>query len=150
MYTLTISADTREELFNSLRALLEPESHATHTSLLVTPTIPDAVPAAPLAALIPLDPAPVAPLAALTPPDAVLTAPLVAPIPAAPITAVPVSAPTYTMEQLAHAGGFLAHSGKMDQALALLAKYSIKTISELNPAQYGAFAAELRALGAQL
>ena len=62
----------------------------------------------------------------------------------------PAAAPTYTLDQLAKAGATLAQSGKMEQALALLAKYGVQTISQLKPEQYGAFATELRALGAQV
>jgi len=64
---------------------------------------------------------------------------------------VPLAAPpTYTLDQLARAGASLAQSGKMEQALALLAKYNVQTVNQLSPDQYGAFATELRALGAQL
>jgi hypothetical protein len=71
------------------------------------------------------------------------------PAPAAS-AAVPVAAPAYTLEQLARAGAALAQAGKMDLARALLAKYNVQTVNQLNPDQYGAFATELRALGAQL
>jgi hypothetical protein len=67
-----------------------------------------------------------------------------------PMPTVPFAAPAYTQEQLARAGAALAQAGKMDHALALLAKYNVQTINQLKPELYGAFAAELRALGAQL
>ena len=60
------------------------------------------------------------------------------------------AAPTYALDALARAGAVLAQSGKMEQALALLAKYGVQTVNQLKPEQYGAFATELRALGAQL
>jgi hypothetical protein len=60
------------------------------------------------------------------------------------------AAPTYTLDQLARAGASLARLGNMEQALALLAKNNIQTVSQLKPEQYGEFAAELRALGAQV
>ena len=86
----------------------------------------------------PVNPAPIA----MTP---------VAPAPAAPVNPVPVTAaPSYTLDALARAGAVLAQSGKMEQALALLAKYNVQTVNQLKPEQYGAFATELRALGAQL
>jgi hypothetical protein len=66
------------------------------------------------------------------------------------MAALPNAAPTYTMEQLARAGAALTQAGKSEQALALLAKYNVSTLSQLSPDQYGAFATELRALGAQL
>ena len=59
-------------------------------------------------------------------------------------------APTYTLDALARAGATLAQSGKMQEALALLARYGVQTVNQLKPEQYGAFATELRALGAQI
>jgi hypothetical protein len=80
--------------------------------------------------------------------QAAIQQPIANPIPAASV--VPTSAPTYTLEQLAHAGAALAQNGKMEQALALLAKYGIQMVNQLKPEQYGAFATELRALGARI
>jgi hypothetical protein len=68
----------------------------------------------------------------------------------APTAAFPTAAPSCTLEQLARAGAELAQTGKIEQALALLARYGVQTISGLKPEQYGAFAAELRELGARL
>jgi hypothetical protein len=62
---------------------------------------------------------------------------------------VPVAAPAYTLDQLARAGGALAQF-KMGDCRALLAKYGVQTVNQLVPEQYGAFATDLRALGAQL
>lgn len=84
--------------------------------------------------------APVAPAPASAPaPAPTPAAPPVTPMPtaAAPAPAVPVTAPTYTLDQIAKAGANLVDAGKMEQLLALLTKY-------------GAFATELRALGAQI
>lgn len=76
-------------------------------------------------------------------------APVAAPAPA-PAPAVPVTAPTYTLDQIAKAGANLVDAGKMEQLLALLTKYSVQAVTQLTPDQYGAFATELRALGAQI
>lgn len=71
--------------------------------------------------------------------------------PAAPISApVATSAPTYTLDAIAKAGTSLVDAGKMDALLALLAKYNIQAVTQLDPSQYGAFATELRGLGAQI
>ncbi len=82
--------------------------------------------------------------------------------PAVPVAAIPISAPTaaspvpvataptYTIDQLAQAGATLAQAGKMAEALTLLDQYGIQSIAELKPEQYGAFATELRAIGAQI
>ena len=96
----------------------------------------------------PVTPAPVAaPAPAPTP-----AAPPVTPMPtaAAPAPAVPVTAPTYTLDQIAKAGANLVDAGKMEQLLALLTKYGVQAVTQLTPDQYGAFATELRALGAQI
>lgn len=73
-------------------------------------------------------------------------------IPVAPATAaVPVSAPpAYTLDQIAKAGASLVDAGKMDQLLALLAKHGVAAVTQIQPDQYGIFATELRALGAQI
>lgn len=90
------------------------------------------------------DPAPEAPK-----PAAVMPAP-VAPAPAAPT--VPVSAPAYTLPQIATAGAQLMSKDPSLQQplLELLGSYGCKTVSELKPDQLGAFAADLRKMGAQI
>lgn len=76
----------------------------------------------------------------------------VAPVaPTNPAPTVPVTtAPTYTLDQIAKAGASLVDAGKMEQLLALLAKYGVQAVTQLQPDQYGVFATELRTLGAQL
>ena len=105
----------------------------------VTPPVAAPVPpAAPLATTMP--PAPAASPAA---------PPAPAPAPAAP--AVPVTtAPTYTLDQIAKAGASLVDAGKMEPLLALLSRYGVQAVTQLAPEHYGAFATELRALGAQI
>lgn len=112
----------------------------------VTPTAP-AAPAVPTT--------PVAPAAApATPPVASAPAAVPTATPAAPTApaapSVPVTAPTYTLDQIAKAGASLVDAGKMEQLLGLLTKYGVQAVTQLNPDQYGAFATELRALGAQI
>ena len=93
--------------------------------------------------------APVAPAPVQTAPTpAPVAAPAPVPTPAAP--PVPVTAPTYTLDQIAKAGANLVDAGKMEQLLALLTKYGVQAVTQLTPDQYGAFATELRALGAQI
>ena len=97
-------------------------------------------------------PAPVAAPASAPAPVPTPAAPPVTPMPtaAAPAPAVPVTAPTYTLDQIAKAGANLVDTGKMEQLLALLTKYGVQAVTQLTPDQYGAFATELRALGAQI
>lgn len=77
-------------------------------------------------------------------------APVAAPAPAPAAAPVPVTAPTYSIEQLARAGASLVDAGKMEQLLALLAKYGVQAVTQLRPDQFGVFATELRSLGAQI
>lgn len=97
-------------------------------------------------------PTPVPVAAPASAPAPAPAAPPVAPTPtaAAPTSAVPVTAPTYTLDQIAKAGANLVDAGKMEQLLALLTKYGVQAVTQLTPDQYGAFATELRALGAQI
>lgn len=96
------------------------------------------------------DPAP-ASVAPVAPPVApVQTVPTASPVSNAPAPAVPITAPTYTLDQIAKAGASLVDAGKMEQLLGLLTKYSVQAVTQLMPDQYGAFATELRALGAQI
>ena len=68
----------------------------------------------------------------------------------APAPAVPVTAPTYTLDQISRAGAALVDAGKMDALLGLLAKFGVAAVTQLQPDQFGVFATELRALGAQI
>lgn len=118
--------------------------------------IPVAAPAAPVAdsaPAAPVNPTPahVAPVAAPVAHTAPVPTeqPAAAPVAQAP-AAVPVTAPTYTVDQIARAGASLVDAGKMEQLLALLARYGVAAVTQLKPDQFGAFATELRALGAQI
>ena len=64
--------------------------------------------------------------------------------------AVPTAAPQYTLDMIAKAGTVLIDAGKMAELSALLAKYGVEALTTLDPAHYGAFAAELRAMGASI
>lgn len=127
------------------------------------PTTPAPAVAAPVAAPVaPVSPAPVTPTATPTPaPAAPVAAPSPAPAPTAgqtsaapgntPAPTVPVAgAPTYTLDQISRAGASLVDAGKMQQLLELLGRYGVQAVTQLQPEQYGAFATELRALGAQI
>lgn len=104
----------------------------------------------PPATVVPTQPTP-APVETPTPAPAPAApaqtvAPTNNPAPAVPVT----TAPTYTLDQIAKAGASLVDAGKMEQLLALLAKYGVQAVTQLQPDQYGVFATELRTLGAQL
>ena len=122
------------------------------------PVAPVATPApvppvtVPPASVVPTQPTP-APVATPTPAPAPAApaAPAQTVAPTNPAPTVPVTtAPTYTLDQIAKAGASLVDAGKMEQLLALLAKYGVQAVTQLQPDQYGVFATELRTLGAQL
>lgn len=123
------------------------------------PTTPAPAVAAPVAAPVaPVSPAPVTPTATPTPaPGPAVAAPAPTAGPASvtpgntPAPAVPVTtAPAYTLDQISRAGASLVDAGKMQQLLELLGRYGVQAVTQLQPEQYGTFATELRALGAQI
>lgn len=68
-----------------------------------------------------------------------------------PTPAVPVAqAPTYTHDQIMTAGAALIDAGKMNELLELLNIFNVQAVTQLPPEQLGAFATELRKLGAQI
>lgn len=116
-----------------------PTAPVNHTPAPVTEPmqIPDATPAQ--AAVLGIPAVPVAtPAPTTTVSDAV------------PVPAVPTSAPQYTLDMIANAGTTLIDAGKMDQLMQLLGKFGVTSLTELAPENYGAVAAELRALGAAI
>ena len=107
-------------------------------------------PTAPAAPVNPT-PAPTVPTQATGAPLSATPAQTVAPVANVPVaSAVPTGAPTYTLDMIARAGAALVDAGKMDALCGLLAKYGVEALTALDPAQYGNFANDLRALGAQI
>ena len=148
MFKLTIEGNTIEEIFDKLEALRNTKL-STSTQNHPIPVINPAPPTDPAT----FEPPIVVPAASPAPQTQDAAIPTTVPNTAnpAPVTpVVPTGAHVYTLDQLARAGAALAQAGKMNEALALLAKYGIQTVSQLKPEQYGAFATELRALGAQV
>lgn len=156
MYEITIKGNTPAELFANLAQMAAANANAAPAAVPQVPVAPTPTAANPTAAQPPVAaPAPVATAPSATPaptsPAAFNPAPAAAPTPApVPAAVPPTAAPTYTLDALARAGAALAQAGKMQEALALLAKYGVQTVNQLKPEQYGAFATELRALGAQI
>lgn len=69
---------------------------------------------------------------------------------AAPAAAVPTTAAAYTLDDLSRAGAELVDTGKKDALIAALQRYGVASMPDIPKEQYGAFAAELRALGARI
>ena len=105
---------------------------------------PSPAPAAqPSPAPVPVTPVPVAQPAAAP-------APVAQPAPAPAPAAAPTTARAFRFEDIQLAATSLCDTGKRAEVLALLAKYGIQALSALPAEQYGAFATELRGLGAKI
>lgn len=86
-----------------------------------------------------------------TPTPTPAPAPAPTPVPAPAPAPVPVAQPVaYTRDDLQRAAGTLMDAGKQTELLQLLAKFGVPSLPALKPEQYGAFATELRALGARI
>ena len=74
-----------------------------------------------------------------------------APVQAAAAAPVPApAAPALDLGMISRAGAALIDAGKLPEVMALLKKYGVDAVTQLRPEQYGGFAAEMRALGAQI
>lgn len=69
-----------------------------------------------------------------------------------PVQPQPVntSTPQYTLEDLSRAAVPLQDAGRGQDLMALLQKYNVMSMTQLDPSVFGAFATDLRALGAQI
>ena len=99
-----------------------------------------------------------APASPAVPPVALATAPAPVQPPAAPPVqpptappAVPVAAaPAYNRDQIMTAGAALIDAGKINELMGLLNTFGVQAVTQLKQEQLGAFATELRKLGAQI
>ncbi len=74
-----------------------------------------------------------------------------APQTATPVANVPLAeAPQFTIDQIMTAGAALMDAGKVDALLNLLHSFGIQAVTDLKPEQLGAFATEMRKLGAAI
>ena len=90
-------------------------------------------------------------------PQQVLPAPQQAPHMEAPVIsavqpapAVPTATQAYTMEQLAVAATQLVDAGRRTELVGLLNTFGVQALTALPKEQYGAFATQLRAMGAKI
>ena len=67
-----------------------------------------------------------------------------------PMTAVPTTAQTYSMDQLAVAATQLMDAGRANELRQLLASFGVQALTMLPKEHYGAFAPQLRAMGAKI
>ena len=92
-------------------------------------------------------PQPVPPTQPVQQPTPVQSQPPVQPAPQAPVA---TNTPQYTLEDLARAAVPLQDAGRGQDLMALLQKYGVMSMTQLDPSVFGAFATDLRALGAQI
>lgn len=149
---VTVNAPELAEALNNLAAALKgakPEPAASKTGKADKPA-----PVPPADYTPPADtaPAPAAPAPAVTPAPAPAPAPVQAPVTPAPAPApVPVApAPTYSRDQIMTAGAALIDAGKINELMGLLNSFGVQAVTQLKQDQLGAFATELRKLGAQI
>lgn len=149
---VTVNAPEIAEALNNLAAALKgakPEPAASKTGKADKPA-----PVPPADYMPPADtaPAPAAPAPAVTPAPAPAPAPVQAPVTPAPVPApVPVApAPTYNRDQIMTAGAALIDAGKINELMGLLNSFGVQAVTQLKQDQLGAFATELRKLGAQI
>jgi hypothetical protein len=115
----------------------QPPSPATP----VAPTPPPAPTAPPVATAAPVQvQAPNEPPAQAPPPVA----------PPAPPVVPTAAAPTYNQDQIMTAGAALIDAGKINELMGLLNAFGVQAVTQLKQEQLGAFATELRKLGAQI
>lgn len=117
-----------------------------------TPAMPSVQPPPSLPVAKPVPPSPAAPTApAPTSVPVPTVTPLAVPPPAIPTPTVPVAAaPTYNRDQIMTAGAALIDGGKMNELMGLLNTFGVQAVTQLKQEQLGAFATELRKLGAQI
>lgn len=142
---VTLEAPALAEAINNLAGSLK-VSHVSDADVQMPPAGTAAMPASPASAMGASQPAVTAPIqqnAAVQQPVAALGQQATQP-------EQPGTAPRqYTLEELSNAGAKLVDAGKMPQIMALIQKYGVQAINQLNPAVYGQFAADLAALGAK-
>lgn len=97
-----------------------------------------------------LPPAPVQPPAAVAPAATPAAAPAPTQPPAAPPVVPVAAAPTYNRDQIMTAGAALIDAGKINELMGLLNNFGVQAVTQLKQDQLGAFATELRKLGAQI
>lgn len=146
---VTVDAPTLVQAINNFAAAFSGSraADATQTATVAPVQQPQPVPQSQPTAQDPV---------ASTPPAAHVQQPQQAPQPQQTPQPMPQQAPQpqpsggVTLDAIINAGAGLVEKGMMAQVVALLGKYGLQAVNQLQPAQYAPFAAELRALGAAI
>lgn len=119
-----------------------PQQEATPVNAAATPAVPS-IPVQQSAPAVPVNAVPVQQSAPAAP---VANAPVSFPAPSVPLA----EPPKYTVDQIMAAGASLMDAGKVNELLNLLHSFGVQAVMDLKPEQLGAFATEMRKLGAKL
>lgn len=145
---ITIEAPALADAINHLAAALESRSAVapvaektskktkkeTVDTPVETASIPTTVPAQAVNPIAPAVPSAAIPTAVNTP----------------PVPPVPPAQKQISLVEISNAGADLVDRGMMPQLVELLNRYGVQTVLALDPANYAAFANDLRALGANI
>lgn len=145
-----ITASTASAAASAAPAPVAAEPVAAPANVVVP--YPTTTPAANPTMAAPAQPAQITPTVAPTPAPAPVqaNAKTATAAPTVPATPVETTERGYTLEELSRAGAGLVDRGMMPQLCELLRKYGVQAVTMLDPSQYGALAADLKALGANL
>lgn len=150
---ITVNIHGLDSLAHAIAAMAQAIEHGQGGTLAAVavpaaqaPIVPHAAATASVAPAPPA-PAPAAP-SAPAPAEPVPTAPTLA----APAAAIPLAAASqqYTLAELQRAVMPLLDAGRMTDLQQVLAKYGAQDLTKVPAEQYGALAADFRALGARL
>ena len=140
MLEVKVTIAATPELTGVLNGLVAAISGKPQPSVQVSaPVVPAPMPVVPT----PTAPVQAAPIQA--------QAPTVPVAPVTPIAGVPLAnAPQFSVEQIMTAGAALMDAGKVEDLMNLLRSFGVQAVMELKPEQLGAFATEMRKLGAAI
>lgn len=149
MLKIEMNFKTVEEAMAALQAVAATRQSCTAPAASLAPNVPAVVATIPATSATPQTTVtPVVSGAAASEPHAVT--PNTAPIPVAPPVVPTAAAPTYNRDQIMTAGAALIDAGKIAELTGLLNAFGVQAVTQLKQEQLGAFATELRKLGAQI
>lgn len=150
-FTLKVQAPELAAAIAQLAAAMSGASFTAPAQQLPAPVNPTQT-AAPAysAPTAPQTPPPATPAPAQTATTASPVTPAANPAPPAPPVVPTAAAPTYNRDQIMTAGAALIDAGKINELMGLLNAFGVQAVTQLKQEQLGAFATELRKLGAQI
>lgn len=147
---LTITAPGLEAALNNLAAAIAGAKAAAPTTVQAPPQGPTAPVPTQAPPQAPANPTPAAPSAA----PAGFPGPAPTPVSQAsplPQAGLPLGGPPqYTVDQIMQAGATLMDAGKVTELTNLLHSFGVQAVMDLKPEQLGAFATEMRKMGAAI